>query len=248
MATPTFFAPPPSVEEITRSLEKAVRRQQEATPEPVFRRQEVTQSYDYLCEIEHKRFPPEEVDMLRSRIAEAYYWECEARKYNDLLSELTLENLCRKYCVDGVQPTDGWRQIAMAYRRRLKRQGCSTQQARESRLSIKDQRYWKPEAECLRDIAAFRESEMLEEYRARKAKVQGMSCPAESKTQFQEEGECRLQEHAKEPTRRSRRLQTNSRQPRVDGVQDERGAGFRSSGASKVAKRRRKVGAKKRRY
>jgi hypothetical protein len=130
----------------------------------------------------------------------------------------------------------------MAYSRRLKRQGCSTQQARESRLSIKDQRYWKPEAECLRGIVALREHEMQEEYLARKANVQGMPSPAESKTQLQEKRERRLQKHAKRPTRCSRRLQPNSRQPRVDGVSDEGGARCRSSEASKVAKRRRKVG------
>jgi hypothetical protein len=69
MATPTFFIPPPSLEEIAERLEREVRRQQEATPEPVFQRPEVTQSYDYLCEIEHKRFTPEEVDLFRSSIA-----------------------------------------------------------------------------------------------------------------------------------------------------------------------------------
>jgi hypothetical protein len=77
---------------------------------------------------------------------------------------------------------------------------------------------------------------------ARKANVQGMPSPAESKTQLQEKRERRLQKHAKRPTRCSRRLQPNSRQPRVDGVSDEGGARCRSSEASKVAKRRCKVG------
>jgi hypothetical protein len=106
MATPTFFIPPPSLEEIAERLEREVRRQQEATPEPVFQRPEVTQSYDYLCEIEHKRFTPEEVDLFRSSIAEPIYWECEAKNYKDLLSELIWQNLLREFCVDGVQTTD----------------------------------------------------------------------------------------------------------------------------------------------
>lgn len=88
MATPTFFVPPPSPKEIARRLEREVRRQQEVTPEPIFQRPDAPQSYDYLYEIKHKRFTPEEVDMFRSSIGEPIYWECEARHYKDLLSEL----------------------------------------------------------------------------------------------------------------------------------------------------------------
>jgi hypothetical protein len=45
MATPTFFGPPPTAEEMVRSLEQEVQRQQEATPEPNFQDKIVEQSY-----------------------------------------------------------------------------------------------------------------------------------------------------------------------------------------------------------
>lgn len=245
MATPTFFVPPPTAEEIARSLEEEVRRQQEATPEPIFREQNVVQSYDYLCEIEHKRFTPDEVDNFRMGITESSYWECEARHLKDQLSELIWQNLLHEYRVDGMPTTDGWRDVAMAYRHRLRRHGSSTQQLRESRLSIKDQSYWKPEAECLRGFSALREHEMQEKYWERKANIQGIPSPAESETQYaysEKQPRRQRQTLTKQPTRRSRRSQPNVGQPRADRVSDKRRSGLRSSTASKVGKRRGKVG------
>ena len=240
MATPTFFVPPPSAEELASILEEEVRRQQELTPEADFRRQDATQSYDYLCEIEHERFSPQEVDLFRRNITESAYWECEARKYKDLLSDLVWQNLSREYCVEGVSTSNSWRAIATAYERRLKRQGYSTQQTRAGRLSIKDQRYWKPEAECLRGVAAYREHEEQEKYVGRKANLQ---LPDENQLRHphcQETPRAQLQKGTRRPTRSSRRLQSSYRQTRARGSP---GSGLRGFGTSKVEKRC-KVGAK----
>jgi hypothetical protein len=167
MSIPTFYVPPPTAEEIYRSLEEEVRRQQEATPEPIFRRQNVFQPYDYLCKIEHKRFTPDKVDKFRMGITMPSYWELEAQYFKNELSELIWHNVLHEYLPD-VPTAEGWRNVTMAYRRRLRRHGYSTQQVNGSRLSIRDQRYWKPEAECLRGLAALREHEMKEKYWERK--------------------------------------------------------------------------------
>ena len=240
MATPTLFVPPPTAEELIAGLEEEARRQQEATPEPKFRRQNIVQSYDYLCEVEHKRFAPDEIDNFRMRIPESSYWKCEARHLKDQLSELIWQNLVREYCRDGLPTTDGWRDVAMAYRRRLKRHGYSTQQVREARLSIKDQSYWKPEAECLRDFSALREHEMQESYWERKANIQGIPSSVEGELQYEypkKKPRRHCQTPTKQPTRRSRRSQPNVGQPRAGKVSGKSRAGLCSSTASKVGKR-----------
>jgi len=89
-----------------------------------------------MCEIEHNRFKPDEVEKFRMGISEHKYWEPEARHLKDLLSDVILQNLLRKYNADNM--LENWRKIAIAYRSRLRREGLSMQQVRESRLSIKD--------------------------------------------------------------------------------------------------------------
>lgn len=231
MATPTTFSvPPPMAEELTKALEEEARRQQEATPEPEFQKNNVVQSYGYLCEVEHRRFTRDEVDKFRMGISEPNYWECEARHYMDQLSALMWQKLLREYRVDSEPSAEGWRNVAMAYRHRLRRNGCSTQQMRAVRLSIEDQRYWQPEANCLRKISALREHEMLEEYLAN---IQGIPSPAESETRH---------EYLKKRRQRRPPKQSIQRlQPTVEQPTDMGRPGLRSS--ARVANRRRKVGA-----
>ncbi|KIW44400.1 uncharacterized protein PV06_02873 [Exophiala oligosperma] len=149
MATPTFIVAPPKAEEIARRLEEEVCRRHVSTPEPVFRKQHDTQSYDYLCEIERKRFKQGEIDDLQATIPGPFYWECEARTLKDLLSEAIWGNIIHKHSMNAVPTTECWRNVVSDYRCLLKSEGYSTQQIREGRFSIKDQRYWKHEAECL---------------------------------------------------------------------------------------------------
>ena len=165
MATPTeIFVPPLAADELIAGLQEEANRQREATPEPNFRHRNIIQSYDYLFEIEHERFTPKEVDTFLMGIREPSYWKCEAQHFKEQLSELIWHNLLRKNGIDNSPDTTGWRSVALVYRRRLKRHGHSTQRVREARLSINDQGYWKPEAECLRTISALREQEMQEKH------------------------------------------------------------------------------------
>lgn len=236
MATPTFCMPLFRPKELIAGLEEEARRQQEATPSPNFRSQPGAQAYDYLCEIEHNRFTTDEVENFRMRIVEPSYWEREARHLKDKLSELVLQKLLREYGIDSA-PTDSWRNVAMAYGRRLKRHGYSTQQVRESRLEIKDQGYWKPEAECLRRISALREHEMHEKYLERRLNI-------ERETHGYPDQKPRRQTPSKQPTRRSQRLQPNIGQPGADRVSDKRRSGLRSS--TRVERRSGRLGVKAR--
>ncbi|KAF7506311.1 hypothetical protein GJ744_011884 [Endocarpon pusillum] len=88
---------------------------------------------------------------------------------------------------------------------------------------------------------------MQEKYWERKANIQGIPSPAESGTQYgypEKKSRRQRQTPTKQPTRRSRRLQPNVGQPRVDRVSHiKRRSGLLSSTASK---RRGKVGARAR--
>ena len=79
MSTPAFSVPALTPKEINRALEEEERRQRDATPEPKFRKQDAPQPYDLLCQIEHRKFTPEEVDIIRMGIDQPMYWEREAQ-------------------------------------------------------------------------------------------------------------------------------------------------------------------------
>jgi hypothetical protein len=253
MATPTeFFIPPPTAEDLIGRLEEAANRQKAATPEITFD-DKVEQCFEWFCEEERPKFEPNEIDKLRMGITERGYWECEARHLKDQLSELVWQNLLDEYIVDSVPATDGWRNIAMAYIRRLRRQGLSMQQVRESRLSIKNQSYWKPEAELLRRISALHEHEMQEQYWEKRVRLSGILSPSKSETQHQYlERRPRRQRQTpiKQPARQSRRprrSQPNGGPRQTGRVSDKGRSGLRSSTPSKVGKRRGKVSANARR-
>jgi hypothetical protein len=240
MTTPTyFFVPPPTAEEMVKRLEDVVQSQQEATPEHTFQ-DENEQSYQWMCEIEHHRFTPKEVDEHRMGVLEPDYWEQEARHLQDRLSKLIWGKLHCKYIVDGVSARDCWRNIAMAYTRRLMRQGLSTQQVRECRLAINDQRYWEPEAVRLREISARREYDMKEKHRERLANMQGIPVEGETQRRYPETKQRRCRRTPTKPTRRSPRSHPNDKEPLADRVSKRR-SGLRSAG-----KRSAKVSAKPR--
>lgn len=234
MATPTEFnIPPPTSKDVIKRLEEAADRQKLATPEITFDDEE--QCFAWLCEEERPKFTPNEIDRLRMGITERGYWECEARHLKEQLSELVWQKLLDKYIVNGIPPTDGWRNIAIAYIRRLKRQGRSMQQVRECRHSIKNQSYWEPEADLLRNISALREHEMQEQYREKRASPSGIPSPPKSKTQHARAR--RRQTPIKQRERQLRRSQANGKSRQTRTASDNTRSGLRSSTASKVGKR-----------
>ncbi|OAP54019.1 hypothetical protein AYL99_11779 [Fonsecaea erecta] len=248
MSTPlTFFMPPPTAEEIIEALEQEVRRQQEETPEVLFGSPMGHQGYQRLCEQEYSRFSPEEVELYRSGILDPAYWECEAKKFKDLLSEVIWQNILQTKCVNGRAKLDSWRDVAKAYRNRLLRHGCSAQRIREGRLTITDKRYWEEEASRLQGMAALREHEAqeayLEAYWARISNVQGIT-PSEAReiehNELQKVPRTRSRTTARQPTRRSQRLQSNLRKRQGDKVLGEREPGLRNVPPPKITKRRRK--------
>lgn len=164
MNTPDFSVPNPCPQDLVAALQAEKLRQQEATPELDLPITSSEQSYKWMCELEHNRFSSQEVECYRSDIFEPGYWEQEARHFKKELSELIWAHLVESHTVDGKTSTVGWRDIANAYVRRLKRNGLSISNIRESRCSIVNEEYWKPEAERLRQIAALREYNKQQEY------------------------------------------------------------------------------------
>jgi len=174
MATPTEFSVPPiEAADLARLLEEESRR----TPDIEFRTSDVQQSYQWLCEIEHDKFPPSQVDKLRRNITQPEYWECEARHLKDALSEHIWQNALREYDMDEMPSTDGWLGVITFYTRLLKQHGLSSKQVRECRLSIKTQTYWQPEAKLLREVSALQEIQMVEKHLAKKARRARQSKP-----------------------------------------------------------------------
>ncbi|KIW22072.1 uncharacterized protein PV07_12534 [Cladophialophora immunda] len=206
----------------------------EETPEPIFRTENDHQPFRLLWDIEQRRYSPEELDALRITLPDAIYWQCEARRYSNELCELIWRDCLKKYEVEdvegvqGVAKADGWRNVATAYKRRLKRQGCTTKQLRDFRLLITDERHWKPEAELLRQVSARRERERQEKYLEQNACVQGLPSPAQSEVYDMD-----LQRKPR-PARRSQRI---CKQLGGNKAADDRWSGLRSRTASRVGKR-----------
>ena len=168
MSTPVFELPVPTAPELAKRLEDELQRQHEQTPEPTFRYPTPVQSYKWLCQTEHSKFKQREVEVFRMNIPDPSYWECEARHLKELLSETTWQNLVRKN--SSGHGRKEWHGIALAYRRLLRRRGVTKQQVLDDRLLIKDQEYWKPEAQCLRNISTNREQEWEKRRRAKPRK------------------------------------------------------------------------------
>jgi len=153
MTTPTEFeVPPPAPEDVAGRLQEVLSSREDATPEPKFQRN-VKQDFKYFCEVEHRRFGTNRIDKLRTQITKSAYWEREAQILKSKLADVHLESLLLKFAMDGKLTTDTWRKVRKYYAHRLKRNGLSAEQLRETRLSINEQCYWEPEAEVLRSTA-----------------------------------------------------------------------------------------------
>ena len=173
MATPTEFSVPPvGAESLVTALEDEIERQRKATPPPTFVNVDVVQSYDYLCELEHSKPSSKEVDQLRMSIQDPSYWKCEAQFYKEELSRKIWKRLVEQY-KDSASEADVWRNVALAYTRRLNRHGFATKQVRQWRLDIEDQAYRKPEAEHLRKASAMAERTSVQNRLKRKAHRRG---------------------------------------------------------------------------
>jgi hypothetical protein len=161
-----------SVDELTKKLNGEAQRQESATPDREFEFQHQQQSFDWICETERSKYIPSEVESIREGIQNPSYWEREAQQYLKFLNDLILTNICSKFLKNGKLPPECWKDVAIALKPRLRRQGATSQQINERRLSILDQDYWEPEAVALQKKSASRQHEMLEDHWKKKEQNQ----------------------------------------------------------------------------
>lgn len=165
MSTPTSFAVPDlSPDALNIALEREAQIQREATPPSTFTTLTPTQPFDYLCEIEHDKYIPQEVDTMRMSIGDDYYWEFEARFWCQEYTQRIWEQSLEKHRHNAVSGSDALKSMACEYIRRLKRQGMKMEQIREKRRSIEDQTYWKSEAARFREISAAKEEALIVDF------------------------------------------------------------------------------------
>lgn len=179
-----------------------------------------------MCEEEHQRFEPEEIDSLRERITDPAYWKCEAQHLRETLNQYMWEKILNECCSQDVSGTNDWRRVVGSYNNLLSSSGLPLQEVRESRFSIKDQNYWQPEAELLRETSALRENEMREKYFAKK-------------------NIATLQSQVKQQTRRGRRTQPTE-PPQTLRISDRTRSKTKKATQPGVEKRSGKVGTKSR--
>ncbi|KAM4057679.1 kinase [Hirsutella rhossiliensis] len=104
MSTPTLFSiPPPDAHDVAARLQDELRRRQEATPEAVFGDRTPEQSYNWLCELEHRKMTPRQVDGFRATIHHADYRRHEALHLKDALFHAMWQRLCDQHAADGLQ-------------------------------------------------------------------------------------------------------------------------------------------------
>lgn len=161
MATPTLFSVPPVEATALCEALNAV------TPPPRFASSDTTQSYDYICELEHCKFTPRDVEEIRGKISDPAYRQREAQCYKEKLAEI----IWRKLTEEQPEGVEGWRKVVEAYRRRLRRHGCTIREVRDMRWCITDQEYWKPESQQLREASEQCEQAWLGQRAKHKAKV-----------------------------------------------------------------------------
>lgn len=164
MATPTNLAITSNIcaSDLESRLDREAARQQEETPPPNFQIENPFQSYDYLCEVERAKWPPEDVEKIRGRIQEPGYWECEARHlHKTLFEEIIAQYSTHSRGTDA----DTWRKVCGAFKRRLLCLGISQNQMKSKRRTIDDQAYWKMEAETLHAHSELFEEYMIANYR-----------------------------------------------------------------------------------
>lgn len=156
MATPTTFSVP-DLEPAALIKALGASKQYEPTPPPEFANADATQDYHYICEVERGKYSTCKVEQLRAPITQPAYWKAEAQRYKEELSDTIEKRLVSEYSHQYKSEADLWKRISKAYKERLRRRGVTAEQIRKSRLSIRDQAYWEPEAERLRAASAAAE-------------------------------------------------------------------------------------------
>ncbi|KAL7783596.1 kinase-like domain-containing protein [Trichoderma ceciliae] len=231
MSTPTsFFVPPPDASEISARLQEEMQRQEEATPEPVFRNKPVEQAYGWLCKIHHGNFTHEEIDELRMGIRDATYWQREAEYFQAICVEQIRKNHDR--CASSnTDAAFAWRSRCLDLRQLLKEMGVDSQEFHLQRLSIADQNYWKSEADRLKHILAARELEMQAQFLAEVENNHGIPSLPENGIKPSRKGKSSQNSHAQ------------SRRPQKK-IEPRRSARLQGLNASRVGKRRGRVGGK----
>ncbi|KAG8422191.1 hypothetical protein J3459_010601 [Metarhizium acridum] len=231
MSTPTsFFISPPDADEISARLQKEASRQDETTPEPVFRYDPDEQAFKWLCEIHHGNFTCDEVDDIRMEICDAAYWEREAEHLKTICIEMIRKNLYLRSAPYEAGTSMLWRNRCLALRRLLKDMGLDSQEFYLQRLSIADQNYWKSEEDRLKRILAVRELEIQERFLT-KAAGHGIPSPPENGTEQMQ----------KKPPRKRTSPRSVRPQPQ-QAAKLRRSARLSGTNASKVEKRSGKVG------
>ncbi|TWU70520.1 hypothetical protein ED733_000352 [Metarhizium rileyi] len=166
MSTPPCIVPSEDIDDILHKLEREQVRQwttdREATPEAIFRT-DAKHSYKLECELLHRKYKDDEIDIIRLGIANSTYWQKDANFAAHGFLNALLANLRDKYTSDGV--TD-FRGMSIELRRLSEEQGQSSQKFRRHRDSITDEQYWEMEAEHLRLESARREFEARQQLRS----------------------------------------------------------------------------------
>ena len=139
-----LFASPEGYRYLCEKLERAIRQQQEATPEPPSDDDECLQDFRWQCSILHDDFEPPQIEKIRKGIWKSDYWRIECEQYAKALDQDLLHQ------EDG-QATTGpeWRSAAMRYKHCLQQNGFSVDEITLMRISIENQQYWEQEMEVL---------------------------------------------------------------------------------------------------
>lgn len=151
-------------ENLGRRLEEVIESRARATPEPQFQ-EDVETCHQWRCEILLDHFGPVEADKHRMHISQRDYWKAEVRHYMNLLEKLTWQKVRAAHGDDGEPTADHWRAFTMSYQTYLEHGGLSLPEIRESRLSIRDQKYWQLEADIYEQCLEQSEHDMREALR-----------------------------------------------------------------------------------
>lgn len=161
-------------------LQQTIALQRAATPEPECCEDidDARIAYSYICECHRTRFGEEGTDEIRARIADSSYWFRELGHYKKEVDH-KMESLLATSQNDNssangtLYSIERLRNLIGGYQRLLEQLGCTPQDVKELRYTIRDQRYWKPESFLLAESAALLESTMIEDYHKAKASRMG---------------------------------------------------------------------------
>lgn len=152
-STPTHFLlelVPSSddLEYIDETINKEAKGRPEASEAVVLDNEPRKESYRSVAENYQTGYLPNQIEQYRMGIPYLDYWKAEAEQMHEHLSKTTLQQLIDEYVADGsTHVADAWKNIALALRRKLKRQGHSVDELDDVRRRIESNDYWKPEAE-----------------------------------------------------------------------------------------------------